>query len=117
MDDFATNAISCLVIFVIFFLAIFVGMFIHFSGVGEGEHTGYVTAIDKTWLWQNNIVYFKTDASSSQEDDYCVSRGDKELVEQLKAASKAKSLVTISYHGVRAFGIGICTGTQIDGIK
>jgi hypothetical protein len=100
--------------FIIGFMCLF---YIHFSPVGYGLHTGYITAIEsRGYLFQNYVVYFKTDTSSSQEDIYCVSHNNKDLFTKLREASKINSKITINFHGVRAFGLGICTGSQIDNI-
>ena len=40
----------------------------------DGEHTGFVTAVEKNGaFWKTGRVYIKSDLSSSQEDIYCVS--------------------------------------------
>lgn len=108
---------GCIILGVLFlFIALVLCLpFVHLSSVGKGQHTGYVTAVDQRgFFFPNYVVYFKTDTSSSQEDDYCVFRGDAKVADELKEAAKKKERVTIAYHGVRAFGIGICDGTQID---
>jgi hypothetical protein len=101
---------------IIFAIALIIILpFVHLSSVGNGQHTGYVTAVDyRGYIFPNYEVYFKTDVSSSQEDVYCVSRDDKTIADELKKAAKTKERVTISYYGVKALGIGICSGTRIN---
>ena len=66
-------------------------------GASSGQHTGYVTAVERNsnLVWASNIVYFKTDAQSSQEDKYCVN--DPQVKTFLEDASMKKTPVTISY--------------------
>lgn len=99
------------------FISFFVLPVIHVSSLREGKHTGYVTAIEqKGYLFPNYKVYFKTDNSSSQEDDYCVNRENKKLAELLKTASAKRQLVTISFDGVRGFGFDLCHTTEIKSV-
>lgn len=113
LEDFIGG---CLVSFAAFFLAVAtLGIpFVHFTSLGSGNHTGYITAVDQRGiLFQNYQVYFKTDNSSSQEDIYCVHRDNQDLVNTLKDASTQGKKVTISYEGVRAIGLGLCDGAEI----
>ena len=77
-----------------------VGLFFFFAssiGASHGKHTGTVTAIEynSNIIWGANIVYFKSDAQSSQEDQYCVN--DAGVKAQLEEFAKKKATVTISY--------------------
>lgn len=111
---------GCLVLIVM-------GMFvlvpvIAFTGLhvstGSGEHTGYVTAIEKRGvIWKTWRAYVKTDTASSQEDSYCVMDG--EVVEALKKASEEKQKVTLKYHSFISAGLTNCEreGDIIGGVK
>ena len=108
---FKDSLIGCLI------LSLFIGFvglsvlsdFVKYSSIGEGNHNGYITAVDERgYIWPNYEVYFKTDNSSSQEDVYCVSRNNKELVENLRLLSSEKQNVMITYRGVRGIGLGLC---------
>lgn len=63
----------------------------------EGTHTGYVTAVEhnNNILWDADLVYFKTDLESTQEDIYCVN--NKGLKELLKNYSKQGLRVSIDF--------------------
>jgi hypothetical protein len=99
-------------------LILFLVAGIHLSSIGEGEHSGYITAIDQNgYIFRNYDVYFKTDNSSSQEDMYCINRDNRGLIEKAKEANKSRKQVTIRYHGVRAFGLDLCKDVEIDNIE
>jgi hypothetical protein len=88
--------------------------FIKWSSTGSGKHTGFITAVEQRgYVFPNYVVYVKTDNSSSQEDQYCVNRNNSTLADQLKEFSKKRQLVSISYHGVRGIGLGLCEGEEI----
>jgi len=81
------------------FVGVFgMGLFMHSFGVTDGQHTGYVTAVERNegMIYSDTLVYFKTDLESSQEDIYCVN--DPELKTRLEIAARNKVPVTISYH-------------------
>lgn len=62
----------------------------------NGEHTGYVTAVENTgFIFHTWGAYFKTNTESSQEDRYCIT--DPTVVEQLKYYQRAAVKVTIKY--------------------
>lgn len=106
-----------MIILLVLLFALLIPGSIRFSQVGNGQHTGYVTAVDERgYIFRNYDVYFKTDTSSSQEDLYCVFRNDKLLKMQLEDAAAKKERVTITYHGVRGLGFGLCGHTQIDSV-
>lgn len=67
-------------------------------GASDGQHTGYITAVEhnSNLIWAADLVYFKTDGQSSQEDVYCVN--DPLLKGQLEALAKVNAHVTIKYH-------------------
>ena len=117
MIDFVANLIAGFIIFMIILAICFACWGIRLSQVGEGEHSGYITAVDQRgYIFRNYDVFFKTDNSSSQEDTYCVDRNDKELVKQAQEANKTRKQVTVHYHGVRGIGFDLCYGSQIDSI-
>lgn len=83
-----------------------------------GEHTGYVTAVEKTGLFFiTGRAYVKTDTESSQEDAYCVV--DDDVLAQLREVSREKKLVTIQFMSWFASGIKYCQGEKavITGLK
>jgi hypothetical protein len=85
---------------------------------GSGEHTGYVTAVEKRGIiWKTWRAYVKTDTASSQEDSYCVM--DDDVVEKLKSASEEKQKVTLKYHSFISAGLTNCEseGDIIGGVK
>jgi len=91
---------------------------VRLSSIGQGEHSGFITAVDQNgYIFKNYDVYFKTDNSSSQEDMYCINRSNVALIEQAKEANKARKEVVITYHGVRGLGVGLCFGSEIEGIE
>jgi hypothetical protein len=74
---------------------------------GRGEHTGYITATEKTGiLFKTNTIYFKTDTQSSQEDTYCVI--DEKVFEQLKEKSEKKEKITVQFYSLFEPGIKNC---------
>lgn len=84
----------------------------------DGQHTGYVTAVDTSGLiWKTTEVYFKTDAQSSQEDSYCVI--DETIKEELLNAQQNRRLVTLHYDSYLFVGIPLCgwNGQIITGIS
>ena len=90
------------------------GLTFRFSSLGKGSHTGYVTAVDQRGIvFHNYDVFFKTDNSSSQEDQYCVYENDLALANQLQTYSQQGKRVTITYQGVRGFGFNLCNNAQI----
>ncbi len=81
---------------------------IHFN-TGEGEHTGYVTAVEtKGVFYKTTTAYVKTNTQSSQEDAYCVI--DPQVIAQLKTASVSKASVTVHYFDWFAKGVADCDG-------
>ena len=88
--------------------------FIYWSSERGGAHTGYISAVDQEGiLFPNYKVFFKTDSSSSQEDQYCVHRNQTALAAELRRYSETRELVTIRYNGVRGIGLGLCSGEEI----
>lgn len=87
-------------------LLTFIGIHIN---TGNGEQTGYITAVEKSGLiWKTGTAYIKTDLSSSQEDTYCVT--DEDIYNILKEKSVNKEKVTISHFSWLSAGITNCNG-------
>lgn len=121
MKEKGATLIELVVIVVIFFMftiTLAIPLFIRISQIGEGEHNGYITAVDQRgYIFKNYDVYFKTDNSSSQEDIYCINRSNLELIDKAKEANKERKQVILHYKGVRGFGLGLCEGTEIQDIE
>ncbi len=72
------------------------GTISHIGATNNGQHTGYVTAVEQEGLiWKTWRAYVKTDPMSSQEDSYCVK--DPAVVSQLQGIETSRSLVTVNY--------------------
>jgi hypothetical protein len=82
-----------------------VGSFVYIPyQTGRGEHTGLVTAVEKSGLFfKTGRAYVKTDGQSSQEDIYCVT--DEAVYQQLLEASREKKQVTVSHISVFSTGL------------
>ena len=118
MEDWKTYSIITLLSIPVIVIIFFAMWGIRFSQVGEGEHSGFITAVDQRgYFFRNYDVYFKTDNSSSQEDLYCINRSNTKLIDQVKEANKNREQVTIQYHGVRGLGLSLCKGTEIDSVE
>ena len=79
-------------------------------GATQGNHFGYVTAVennDNIW-WDANLVYFKTDAESTQEDIYCVN--DPIVKSQLELYANSKERVKLEYSNPFIFWRSECNG-------
>jgi hypothetical protein len=75
----------------------------------SGEHTGYITSVERTGIFfQTFRAYLKTDSQSSQEDTYCVV--DPKVYSQLVQLSEQKTQVTVSYFSWLVSGIKNCGG-------
>lgn len=93
---------------IIFFFCVLPFIGVHIN-TGGGQHTGYVTAVEKTGLfWKTGRVYIKTDLSSSQEDIYCVI--DEKVYTEIEVLSKNKEQVTVSHISYLSAGITNCDG-------
>lgn len=74
-----------------------------------GNHTGYVTAVEKSGLiWKTGTAYVKSDTQSSQEDQYCII--DPSVYAQLTAASEVKAHVTVGYVDWLHKAVQVCNG-------
>lgn len=88
------------------FIMPFVGW--HYE-TGRGEHTGYITAVERHGLiFKTNTVYLKTDTQSSQEDAYCVI--DDEVYAQLQKLSTEKTHVNAYFFSWAVAGVTNCNG-------
>jgi len=112
--------VTSLILIVLFTTTLMFGS-IPISKIGglNGEHTGYVTAVEHqdNLLYDSDVVYFKTDLESTQEDKYCVN--DPELKRQLKEYSKAVEQITIQFYNDFVMRRRDCNGgdTIIVGIE
>lgn len=87
-------------------------------GTGGGDHTGYITSVEKTGLFfKTGTAYLKTSTQSTQEDAYCVI--DDAVYSQLQEDSISGVQVNVTYHSVIAAGIKECNGEAaiIDAVK
>ncbi len=76
---------------------------------GQGEHTGYITAVSTHGvIWKTTSAYVKTDTQSSQEDEYCVI--DKDLINNLKQVSESHKKVTLYFTNYLFTSISECSG-------
>ena len=82
-----------------FLILIFIGgvmAFNSFHSPTNGEHTGYVTAVENSGLiFHTWTAYFKTNTQASQEDKYCAI--DSNLISELQTAEQNNEQVTITY--------------------
>src|SRR5437870_4313028 len=64
----------------------------------NGSHSGYVTAVEREGIFFKKYrVYFKTDTSSSQEDQYCIEDKNNALALKLEKEAEAKNRITVHY--------------------
>jgi len=107
---------GCLSILIIFIVLI-VGPFVVINPTITGTHTGYITAVDQSGLIVKNYkVYFKTDVTSSQEDEYCINHSNTDIANKAIEMQKSRSQVTIKYKG--NIGVGfICAKDEITEIN
>lgn len=78
---------------------------------GSGEHTGYITAVEKSGVfWKTGTAYIKTDVSSSQEDRYCIS--DPAVYSRLEELSRSQARITVRYVEYLIKGFTVCNGEQ-----
>ncbi len=77
-------------------MVIFVANFAIFQTPDSGQHTGFVTSVEKTgFIIQTYTVYIKTDPQSSQEDSYCVTNPN--TIIDLQNFEKERLPVTVFY--------------------
>lgn len=104
--------ISSIVMIIIFIGLIFIAFCIRTIGTSTGFHNGVVTAVEhnSNILWDSDLVYFKSDAQSTQEDRYCVN--DEDLKNKLLRASNANQRVTIKYSNDFLLWVWECNGGE-----
>lgn len=110
----------CAVMLLVFIVSSIVGFdsVVRISSVGQGEHTGYVTAVEQEGYFYKNLrVYVKTSLESSQEDVYCVNGNQTNIKNELQQAQKDKRIVTIKYQGVNGIGLGLCRDYEVIGVN
>lgn len=94
MKILITIIVVCLVLF--YFALIRLPLYGWHVETSSGEHTGYVTAVEKTGLFfKTGEAHFKTDTQSSQEDSYCVMSDS--VYEKLAAASRTHEKITVKF--------------------
>ena len=99
--------IALVVIGVIVYLPIFG----YHKETADGEHTGYITSVERTGLFFKTFrAYLKTDPQSSQEDAYCVV--DPQVYSQLEKLAEQKTQVTVSYLSWFISGMKSCGGEK-----
>ena len=107
VDTIGATAVTLLLGFMIFMIG--ASVFGWHRETGEGSHTGYVTAVQKTGLFFKTYdVYVKTDLASSQEDKYCVI--DTEVANQLRDIAEESTKVKLNYITYFATGVTSCSG-------
>ena len=90
-------------------LVIYVPLFGFHYETGRGEHTGYITAVEKGGIFfKTGTVYLKTDTQSSQEDNYCVI--DPEVYAQLQKFGEKRTHVNAYHFSWFSSGIANCAG-------
>lgn len=91
------ESITIFVVVLVFVLIFFGIFFVANFGQSDGDHTGFITSVEKSGIvWKTWSAYVKTDVQSSQEDRYCVT--DEKVVKELVEYSKTRELVNIHYH-------------------
>lgn len=80
----------------IVFVVLFLYSFAFFQTPNSGQHTGYVTSVEKSGtIFKTWIIYFKTDPQSSQEDTYCII--DPDVLTNLQNFEKERLPITVYY--------------------
>lgn len=102
-------ALGLLVIGFLLWLCLWVPLFGFNYETARGEHTGYVTAVERSGIFfKTGTAYLKTDTQSSQEDSYCFI--DKEVESQLQQHSLKKTHVNVYFYSLLSAGIANCAG-------
>ena len=93
----------------VFFVIILITLIGFHYETGRGEHTGYITAVERTGIFfKTGTAYLKTDTQSSQEDAYCFM--DKEIEKKLQEYSVKKIHVNAYFFQWLSAGIKNCSG-------
>lgn len=121
MSDRAVSQGGCLMIFaIVTCLCVGVSLPINIANRLNGEHTGYITAVeDNVGIIPDNTttVYVKTELSSSQEDTYCIQDSEVELIKSLRDAARNKTSVVVKFNSYSLAGLFNCEGDRIVGIE
>lgn len=118
MKEFIGGCLGLLFVGVVFLAPIFISIFGFHYETGRGNHSGYITAVQKQGvIFKTYRAYVKTDLSSSQEDVYCVE--NEETAQKLESMAENKEKGTFQYKHYIAAGITLCDGEGdlIYGIK
>lgn len=108
MNAITTVVISGIVLFFLW-LILWVPFFGFHYETGRGEHTGYVTAVERTGIFfKTGTAYIKTSTQSSQEDSYCVI--DTAIESQLKEYAASAVQVDVYFYSLFSAGIANCAG-------
>ncbi len=89
----------------------------------NGEHIGYITAVEQNtgpfFAYQNNTttVYVKTDIVSAQENRYCISSTDSDLIAKARELAQNKTSVKVIYDEISFPRVGECGGDTIKDIQ
>lgn len=112
---YRTDVIACLIILLIGVVVSFL-ITLRLGFPLKGEHTGYITAVEKDGLFQIGVAYFKTETESSQEDTYCLSD---DMYTKAQEVSREKQLVTVNYSRGWFVPVWECggNGIQVVGIE
>lgn len=111
-DDLAAGMFLVFVLIIILALCFITSVFPHMKLIKTtdlGTHSGYVTSVETNGIFfKSDKVYFKSDTSSSQEDEYCVE--DAQIKQQLIKYAETKTFVTITFEDYLLIGRSICKG-------
>ena len=109
--------VGCMALVALLFCFIVVFTGLHYE-TSSGNHSGYITAVQKQGLiFKTWRAYVKTDLSSSQEDRYCVE--NEETAKKLEVMAENNEKGTFQYKQYFSPGITLCSG-EVDiiyGIK
>lgn len=119
MDDIFGCLSALFVIVIVALVGVFIFVSIKIPLGNTGSHTGYVTAVEREGVFYKKYrVYFKTDTSSSQEDEYCVENSQEQLALSLEKRAETKKLTVLKYKENFILGVfnGYCE-IEITGYK
>lgn len=106
-SDYVIAWVIAIVVFLTFAIPIGISTVGFQYPTGQGQQTGYITAVEKTGVFFKTwTAYVKTDTTSTQEDSYCVK--DPAIIAQLLADSSSVAHVTIDYYSVLSPGVTNC---------
>lgn len=106
MNGFIGVIIGLVVLFFLWLL-VWVPLFGFNYETGRGEHTGYITAVERGGVFfKTGRAYLKTDTQSSQEDDYCVI--DPAVYKQLQEYSTTRQHLNVYFYSLFSAGVAQC---------